>query len=37
MARKVIADEMQYMTCCDDGNIQLRDVQFCVGEILKIK
>jgi len=36
MARKVIADEMQNMTCRNDGDTQLRDVRFCVcGKIWK--
>jgi len=36
MARKVTADEMHYMTCCDDGDTQLQDVRFYVWENLKI-
>ena len=37
MARKVTADEMRYMTCCDDGDTQLRDVRFCMWQNLKMK
>ena len=38
MARKVTADEMQNMTCCDNGDTQFGTYGFvCVWENLKIK